>query len=184
MLVWTVPTVCDPSWAQDGSSVTNLSVTISTMLVVVCGGGGAGRGGAPDQIQRCSSMQTPTEISLLILPTLPPLPHCDTAHSNYHIRHWRLWRHQPPATRDCRFPPWTEAANCRRPNCRIPTTTSGSEVMSGPRSIWENYFRPSGEPQTSFEYYVRRQITLFKLIHTLIYYETLLYNSQQNAEAK
>ena len=56
--------------------------------------------------------------------------------------------------------------------------------MSGPRSIWENYFRPSGEPQTSFEYYVRRQITLFKLIHTLIYYETLLYNSQQNAEAK
>ena len=179
MLVWTVPTVCDPSWAQDGSSVTNLSVTISTMLVVVCGG--AGRGGAPDQIQRCSSMQTPTEISLLILPTLPLLPHCDTLQPAIITSDTGDSSHQ---TRDCRFPPWTEAANCRRPNCRIPTTTSGTEVMSGPRSIWENYFRPSGEPQTSFEYYVRRQITLFKLIHTLIYYETLLYNSQQNAEAK
>ena len=48
MLVWTVPTVCDPSWSQDGSSVTNLSVTISTMLVVVCGGGGVGRSTRPD----------------------------------------------------------------------------------------------------------------------------------------
>ena len=183
MLVWTVPTVCDPSWAQDGSSVTNLSVTISTMLVVVCGGGGVGRGTRPDtEVQQHAD--THRDIVINTPNTSPAATLRYSTLCTQQLSHPTLETVETPATshqtRDCRFPPWTEAANCRRPNCRIPTTTSGSEVMSGPRSIWENYFRPSGEPQTSFEYYVRRQITLFKLIHTLIYYE----RSQQNAEAK